>query len=382
MRIAIFTDSFFPGCGGTEKAVLGLADALTKLGNQVAVCCPRYGKDDKDDFSFLVFRAKSIKVTKNDRYGLPGLTKSFKKNLNKFAPDIIHCQTVSPMTSFAIKYAKKHNIPVVSTIHTNFKTAFSRSIKSRFIVNLLIRDLVKKLNKSDSVTTVGYAMAEELKAYGYYGNVDIIKNGAMFGKVDDVEILKPPALKSYGLENEHNILLFVGHIVKFKNLQFTMDALKIISKTFPDFKMLFVGAGLDDNYFRNYAKKIGINDKVLFTGQITDKEMLHSLYSISDLFVFPSIFDTDGLVIVEAAVHKVPSITLKNTGASERITDNVSGFIEENDVNKFANRIIEILKDKKSLKEIGENAEKMIPKSWETTAKEYLGIYHNLLNKK
>lgn len=381
MKIAIFTDSFFPGCGGTEKAVLGLAEALTKLGNKVAVCCPKFGKNDIDDYSFSVFRAKSIKVTKNDRYALPGLTKSFKKNLEEFSPDIIHCQTVSPMTTFAIKYAKKHNIPVVSTIHTNFKTAFARSIKSKFIVNLLIKDLVKKLNKSDSVTTVGYTMAEELKTYGYNGKVDVIKNGAMFGKVDDVEILKPLALKTYNLENEHNILLFVGHIVKFKNLQFTMDALKIINQTYPDFKMLFVGAGLDDNYFRNYAKKIGINDKVLFTGQITDKEMLHSLYSVSDLFVFPSIFDTDGLVVVEAAVHKVPSITLKTTGASERITDNISGFVEENDVEKFANRIISILKDKKTLKEIGANAEKMIPKSWETTAKEYCEIYNKLLEK-
>ena len=65
MRIAIFTDSFLPGVGGTEKAVLGLATALAE-NNEVVVCAPYYSRKYKDDFRFQVLRANSIKITNND----------------------------------------------------------------------------------------------------------------------------------------------------------------------------------------------------------------------------------------------------------------------------------------------------------------------------
>ena len=166
MRIAIFTDSFLPGVGGTEKAVLGLANALSE-NNKVVVCAPYYSRKYKDDFGFQVLRANSIKITNNDYFAFPFTSHKFKKALNEFNPEIIHCQSVSPMARFAIHYAKKHNIPVVMTVHTKFKTAFERSIKSKVIVNALIKNLVKKLNKVKQVYTVSNDMIDELKSYGY-----------------------------------------------------------------------------------------------------------------------------------------------------------------------------------------------------------------------
>ncbi len=379
MRIAIFTDSFLPGVGGTEKAVLGLANSLKDMGEEVVVCTPKYKKHDDSVFKFPVFRCGSMKLTQNDYYAFPSMSRKFKKALRQFNPQVIHCQSVSPMTAYAIKYAKKHDIPLVMTVHTKFKTAFSRSIKSKVIVNGLIKNLVKKLYKADKVFTVSNDMIPELNSYGFNNQITVIRNGAMFERITNLDEIKPLALKTYNLQDEKNILLYVGHIVKFKNLQFTLDALKIVKEEVPDFKMLFVGKGFDDEYFKKYAASLGLSENVLFTGQITDKELLSSLYSIGELFVFPSIFDNDPLTIVEAALHKVPAITIKGTGSSERITDNVSGFTMDNDLNVFANKIIYLLKNKKVLKEAGENAEKMIPKEWSKTAKEYLNEYKSLL---
>lgn len=121
-----------------------------------------------------------------------------------------------------------------------------------------------------------------------------------------------------------------------------------------------------------------MEENVIFTGQITDKDLLSSLYGAGELFLFPSIFDNDPLTIVEAALHHVPAITIKNTGSSERITNNVSGFVVENDVQEFADKIIEAISDKAHLKQIGDEAEKIIPKDWSTTAQEYLNEYNNL----
>ncbi len=371
MNIAIFTDSFLPGVGGTENAVLGFADALVESGNNVLVCCPKFNRQYKDSFKFNVVRAKSIKVTKNDCFAFPNLSKNVKKQLDSFKPDIVHIQTVSPMAGYGIKYAKKHNLPLVSTVHTKFKTAFSHSIKSKFIVNMLIKDLVKKINKCDKTFTVSNDMILELNSYGYNNNITVIRNGANFTRVTDIDKLKPLALKEYNLQEE-NILLYVGRIIKFKNLEFILNALSLVKEKVPNFKMLFVGNGPDEEYFKKLTKNLNLTNNVIFTGVITDKKQLSSIYSIADLYVFPSIFDNDSLTIIEASLHKVPSIAIKDTGSSERITNDVSGFITNNDVTEYANKIIELLSNKQKLKQVGEKAEKLIPKDWLTTANEYL----------
>ena len=102
---------------------------------------------------------------------------------------------------------------------------------------------------------------------------------------------------------------------------------------------------------------------------------------MGQLYLFPSIFDNDPLTVVEAALHKVPALTLKGTGSSERIEDGVSGFIIENDKVAYVNKILELINNKELSKQAGENAERLIPKEWSKTAKEYLAEYKKLLNK-
>ena len=84
---------------------------------------------------------------------------------------------------------------------------------------------------------------------------------------------------------------------------------------------------------------------------------------------------------MEAAVHKTPAITIENTGSSERITNNVSGFIVKNDVKAFADKIIYLLRHKELLKQAGEKAADMIPTTWEQTATAYVDEYNKLLQK-
>src|SRR5574344_1775453 len=208
MRIAIFTDSFLPGVGGTEKAVLGLASALKNNGNEVLVACPKYKNYNDKDFNFPVARAKSIKLTDNDYLALPFISYNFKKQIESFKPELIHCQSISGMTSYALKYAKRYKIPVYITVHTKFKTAFERSIKLKFIVNLLIKDMMKKLNKCDKVFTVSKDMAEELKTYGYNKNSIVIKNGTTFTKQKNLDELKNLARDKYNLSDNEFKFLF------------------------------------------------------------------------------------------------------------------------------------------------------------------------------
>ena len=142
MRIAIFTDSFLPGTGGTEQAVKRLATALSKT-DEVMVCAPDYHTnfDDSSSFPFKVARAKSIKLTSNDFWARPFYSRKFKKTLEEFQPDVIHCNHWGMMSGYANHYAKKHNVPLVYTVHTKFKYCHDYSFKLGFISNLIINEV-------------------------------------------------------------------------------------------------------------------------------------------------------------------------------------------------------------------------------------------------
>ena len=149
-----------------------------------------------------------------------------------------------------------------------------------------------------------------------------------------------------------------------------------------NFKFVIVGTGEDAEYFKNLANTKPYKNNVLFLGQITDKALLSSIYSNAKLFLFPSIFDTDGLTVVESALNKVPSIVLENTGASERITNNQNGFTIANNPQEMAKKIDFLLKNPAILQKVGQNASLQLPHTWSEMVDKYLDLYYQVLDKK
>lgn len=381
LNIALFTDNFLPGVGGTEVAVYNLAKSLVELGHNVLVIAPHYNKKkENDNFPFKVFRKNSLRIDSNNYFAMPNFNKKLKQALLEFRPDIIHCHTQASFLTLALKSAKYFNIPCVSTIHTKFSCCYKNAVHANFIVKPMLKMIGKKLKKASVVTSVSFGMGEEFKLYGYNGEFRTIKNGATFKKSDD-ENLMTYAKNIYNFNENDNILLFVGHISQIKNLEFIFKSLDALYELNNNFKMVFVGSGDGDNYFRKLASEKKYKDNILFTGQITDKKVLQSIYANSKLFIFPSTFDTDGLTVVEAAIYQTPSIVIEKTGASERITNNQNGFTIPNEPQKMAEKIDYLLKNPKIISEVGKNASEQLPKTWMQATKEYLDIYYDVLNK-
>lgn len=379
LNIAIFSDNFLPGVGGMENAVCSLATELTNLGHNVLVVVPHYSKKkENDNFPFKIFRKASFRVDSNNYCAFPNLGSKLKKVLREFKPDIVHCHSQASLLTLAMKTSKMFNIPCVCTMHTKYSYCYKNAVHLNCIVNPMLKAIGRKLKKLDKVIAVSYGMAEEFNLYGFHDKFEVVKNGATFQKSDDSN-LKKYAQDKFNLKEDENILLFVGHISKIKNLPFIFESLDELYKTNKDFKMVFVGSGDGDDYFRKLAKSKEYRDKVLFTDKITDKKLLQSVYANAKLYIFPSIFDTDGLTIVEAAIYSVPSITIEGTGCSERITNNQNGFKIKNDPKEMAKKVDYLLNNQDYLREIGENACKQLPKSWTQASKEYLEIYYDTI---
>lgn len=120
-----------------------------------------------------------------------------------------------------------------------------------------------------------------------------------FGKADPLAVA---ALRQkYGIRDDDFVFLFVGRMRWYKNLKLILDSLKIAREKGLPFRALFVGSGYDAQAIRDYADECGLRDCTVFTGPIYDREQLRAYYSLADLFLFPSTYDTSGIVVKEAA---------------------------------------------------------------------------------
>lgn len=372
MKIALFTDSFLPGKGGTENAIVNLVKALTIQNHSVRIYCPDYHKKDQYYKDFSVFRVKSISLTDNEMVALPSLCrKKLFSDLKLFNPDIFYFCSASGMAKAATIYAKKFKKPLVATIHTKFHLAFYDSCKSKLITHILIKSLANKLNKCNGVTTVSHDTAKLLKSYGCRKNVEVIRNG-LNEKINCREINKT---------FNHFNFLFCGHVIKVKNIQFSMRCLaKLKNKYgFTNFDFNIAGFGNYQKSLEKLAKKLKIYDNVHFLGYISDKKQLGEIYAKSHLLLFPSYFDTDGLVVLEAASYSTPTLALRGYGCGERLADGKTGFLADYNLNDYSEKLWQIINDKELYEKVCKNLKYLEGKSWSEIAKDYIEYFDKII---
>ena len=154
LKIAMFTDSFFPVWGGRERVIHECMSCHIKR-HDARLFCPKIkgkieGYEDKD-LPYPVYRCNSLKVGKLEYLSIPN--PKFKKEVKNFNPDIIHCQTKYGLMNYALKYGKKHNIPVVTSVHTIYPIIY-QELKFKPLINFAIKRVLKILDKCDGVVDI------------------------------------------------------------------------------------------------------------------------------------------------------------------------------------------------------------------------------------
>lgn len=377
LKIGLFTDSFYPSIGGTESVVKELATYYIKLGCDVTVFCPCPPSKEKDkytdkNFDFKVVRAKAIRLSTTDLYPLH-ITKVFKKQVEESNLDIIHCHTVSKISTYGLKYGRRHNIPVISTLHTKFDCCYYDATHSKLITSIMMKHLKNNLNKSNVVTTVSNNMVEYIKKQKVNNDIRIINNA-----MNDIDInisIDNNIVNKYNLDNK--TLVFVGRIERYKNITFLLKSLKIVSSK-KDIRCLIIGNGERINYYQKMINRLGLDKCCKLTGALSKKE-LATIYSKAYLHLFPSIFDSDGLTVREGMCFGTPTVAIENTGVSEKLINNVNGFLSENNINSYANKILELLDNEKLVNETSKNCINNKNKTWEDISKEYIELYKELI---
>jgi len=387
ITIGIFNDSFFPMTDGVVMVVNNYARILSEFAN-VIVFVPRYTNQEYDDsiFPYKVVRCHSLKVPFLD-YSLPTpkLDKKFKNILNEYNLDIVHIHSPFTLGVAGINYAKEHNIPCIATMHSQFKRDFKRAVKSDYLATKLNNNLIRIFNKCDECWAVNSEVARIFyEDYGYKTLPRVMNNATDMQPVKDEKEAINYINKKHNLKKNEKVFLFVGRLNILKNILFIVDSLKIVVDKNPKFKfkMLFVGNGQDEEKLIQHIKELNMEDYVILCGKVTDRKELEYYYKRADLFLFPSIYDASSLVQIEASSQSTPVIFLEGTATSATVTNNVNGFLSENDPSKYADKIIEVMTNKKLYDEVSKNAYNDLYKSWEDRVKEAYNLYLEFIEKK
>jgi len=385
MTIGLFTDVFYPMTDGVVMVVDNYAKRLMKYAN-VIVFAPRYiGKEFDDSiFNYKVVRCFSLKVPFID-YSLPipKMDNKFIKELKKYHLDIVHIHSPFTVGEAGITYAKKNNIPVVGTMHSQYKQDFLRAVRNERLASTLTKKLIHTYNKCFECWAVNSEVARIFyEDYGYKSLPIVMNNATEMEPVKDYKEACDLINQKYHLNNER-VFIFVGRINALKNIFFIVDALKYVKELSPDlkFKMLFVGTGQDEEELIKLIKKNGLSDEVIMCGKVTDRNLLASLYARSDLFLFPSLYDASSIVQIEAASQHVPTLFLKGAATTATVTNNINGFIEEKDILLYAKRIIEIMNNKELYQKVSNGAYRDLYKTWDDTIDDVYKRYVKLIKK-
>lgn len=370
LNICLMNDSFPPIIDGVANAVINYANIINDGLGKASVATPHY-PDVEDDYPFEVVRYRSMPITEKlcgYRAGYPFSSRALDK-LVKDEYDIIHSHCPFASTMLARVLREKTNIPIVMTYHTKFDIDIRRDIRNETLANQVIKIIIENISACDEVWTVSHGAGENLRSLGYEGDFVVMENGVDFPR-GRAEAEDAAEMRSYYDIPEDTILfMFVGRLLWYKGIRLTLDALKIIDGKGIKYRMMFVGDGLDRAEIESYAEELGIMDKCIFTGAIYDREDLRVYYTAGDLFVFPSEYDTNGIVVREAAACGVASILIKGSCASEGITDGRTGLLTEADPEAIAAKMEFAASHRNEVRQFGENAMNEVYMSWEDSVK-------------
>lgn len=238
-------------------------------------------------------------------------SRALEQKLLELAPDMLHISTPGPVGFAAQKLARKHNLPMMSTYHTDFPAYIKKQTGS---------ETAKKI--TDAVMARFYKPFKLVftRSAAY---IDIMKNDIRIAEERSAFLAPgtnrtrfnpshtdPKVFAHYGTMEEGLKVLYVGRISKEKNIPFLMEVWSLFKARHPedDTELMLVGEGS-----LRHKPEYTLLDGVIFAGPVTGED-LSRLYASSDLFVFPSMTDTLGQVVMEAQASGVCTLVSDQGG--------------------------------------------------------------------
>lgn len=388
LKIAMFTNNYFPVIGGVPISIQRLAKALRRRGHEIKIFAPEYKEESENEENII--RCNSIYHYKEAGLEFPVTniySPQIKKDFKAGSFDLVHAHHPFWLGNKGRKLAEKFNLPLAFTYHTRLEK-YAHYVPNilfmrKFFANRLSHFLIKNFaNKTDAVFAPTESTKEYLRNVGVSRYIKVMPTGIDFDHYDwsQNEINK---LRKELIDNSEHLLISVSRLSKEKNLYFLLDGIKRLKeKTELNFKLIIIGSGSEKENIEEYLKNNELEDYIKLIGAVDFREMA-KYYLASDLFVFASTTETQGMVLLEAMAASKPVVAVKSSGIDDVINNGYNGFKTEEDIDKWSSRIEELLIDENKYQESAKNARKIAENySIDEMAKEAEKIYYRIMQLK
>ena len=346
LTILIAADTYPPHINGAAQFCFRLATGMTARGHNVHVmaCRPDGGPmftEQRPEATVHRLRSRPVPTHEYFRVCLPWeIKKDIATLFDEIQPDVVHVQSHYMIGEHVVYEAVRRGIRVVATNHfmpenLNPFLPFPQWFKN-IIGRVSWRDMGKVMSQADVVTTPTPLAAKAMHQHAFLRKVLPLSNGIEAGNYElaDAEILP---------SHDYPIVAFVGPLAEEKHSAVLVDA---IAQTPADLNLhlIVVGGGEVKAALKAQAEKLGLADRVTFTGLISDEE-LREVYLKTDLFVMPGTAELQSLVTLEAMSASTPVVLANAMALPHLVNDGVNGYLfVPNDSDDLAQKITTIMR--------------------------------------
>lgn len=379
MRIGIFSECYHPTHNGVVISIDTFAKALSAKGHEIFIITP-YNPHLEEKEEPNIIRIPSWGLHKDYPIGATFIAFRQGHQIKHLNLDCFHFQHPFTISNWGLKLARQLKIPTLYTYHTLI-TEYTHYFpgptkwKEKIAVNVS-RDFC---NKIFQVITPSEPMKKVLISYGVKRPIEVIPTGI---KVADFcsPFSREELYKTWKIAPEGKLLLYVARIAKEKNLDFLFESIKTLSDKRKDFQLLMVGGGPQLDYYKNKVRSLGLSEIVTFAG-MQKKPGVNRFFGAADIFVFPSITETQGIVITEAMAAGIPAVAINQMGPSDIIQNNIDGFLTDLNQAHFVDKINYLLDHKDIRIKMGRQAKINAQKFSDTASADHMEkLYERITN--
>ena len=337
LRIALFSGNYNMTTDGANKALNRLMEYMLRKGASVRVYSPTIDEPAFPPTGDLV-SVPSVPIPKRSEFRFPlALTGKAKRDLERFAPNIVHIASPDIVAHRAVTWARKHGVPVLASVHTRFET-YPRYYGLGFTEPGIEAILRRLYRRCDALVTPSQSMVATLREQRMHHDISIWSRGvdrSVFSS-DKRDLAWRRAL---GIEDADVALTFLGRLVMEKGLDVFAESVAELRDRGLTCKVLVIGDGPARKWFEQALPD------AIFTGFQSGADLGRALAS-GDVFFNPSITETFGNVTLEAMACGLPVVAAGATGSTSLVDDGVTGkLVGKVDASAFADAIAPYLSD-------------------------------------
>lgn len=336
LSICMVSDDFLPAMTGVGTHLKLIAPELARRGHTVSVITTRRpGEAEVEQWEGVtIYRVFTLKA-----YGfyqaLPSQS-TIRAIFGRIKPDLVHHHYVGFMMRQVCSVSESLRLPQVSTFHFSAEV-LTQPLPMRPLRPLIRRMMVNFNNRFQLVISPSLNLTHQITGEGVRTPVHFITNPVVFGDSSSVV----PAERSDAFT-----VLYAGRLGPEKNIGYLLKAFAALLKKVPGAVLWVAGRGPEGAALESLCTQLGITDKVKFLGFL-DHPTLARYYAACDVFVLPSLMETQGLVVMEAMWFGRPVIvTSAIVSADELVDQGVNGYIVDPDsVDDLTQRLTALAND-------------------------------------